>query len=676
MTTNPSTADRLIDEGVRAQRAGDMLAARASYGRALEADPENAEALHLLGVVEAFSGKTAEGIALIRRAIAREPEEPLFRINLARALKRAGDFARAAAEMRAAAPLAPGDRGLLYEIGVAEQDAGNYREALAVFESLARAEPRNFELLMRFGDCAMFAGEAEKAIAAANRIHEIAPDRPEAIRLATGAAVAAKNWPEAEQLARDWTRRFPKEANGWKVLSNVLYEVGRREDAKIAFDEVLKLEPDVPANRVIADVLARFVKNHEDARTRLDAADAEAVESAEAAAALAVLGIHAGQFRDAERFALRAIDLDPGNIRSYMHYASLKEGEVPDAHLEALERAEAAGDFPAHLGARLAFTLGLIHEARGDLDQAFAAMTLGNERKFAAARAEGLVFDAAAEAERTKAFAEAFASRPKAPAYPKGEAGKAHPAPIFVVGMPRSGTTLAESVLSAHPDVFGAGELVALNAVHREVAKWAADNQGVALEAAPLGELRRWREAYFNGCPDARGARFIVDKQPANHQSIGLVPLLFPEGKIVHMRRNPVETCFSIWRRDFAKGWTYAHRLEDLAARYGEYARLTAHWEKVLGPEYLLVQYEDFIADFEGVGRRMAEHCGLDWREEMRKFHEKERMVLTFSATQVRRPIFREGLDKSAKYGARLDPLRRALEAAGVDLETGACKGA
>jgi tetratricopeptide (TPR) repeat protein len=670
VTADAASTEELIEMGLRAQRQGDHRAARASYGRALEADPENPEALHLLGLIEAAHGRLDEGVALLERAVARDPSEPLFRINLARAFKSRRELARAAAELRAAVRLAPNDEGILFELGVLEQESGALASALRIFEGLARANPASFDAIVRFGDCALFSGDARKAVAAANRLHELAPERPEAIRLATGAAILEKNWLEAERLARDWTRRFPQEANGWKVLANALYELGRRDEAKTAFDEVLRREPGVPANRVVADVLARFVKRHADAHAHLEDAQNAEIDTAEEAAALAVLGIHAGQFQDAERLALRAIELDPGDLRSYLHYASLKEGDVPDAHLAALETANAAGAYPPHLGGRLAFALGAIHEARGDIATAFEMFRLGNERKLAAARAEGLVFDAAAEAERTRSFAAFFKSRPAPPPYPRGPF-----APIFVVGMPRSGTTLAESVLAAHPDVFGAGELVALNAVHRDIARWASENPGVALEDAPLGDLRRWRERYFEGCPDAGGARRLVDKQPANHQSIGLAPLLFPEARIVHMRRNPVETCFSIWRRDFSKGWTYANRFEDLAARYGEYARLTAHWESVLGPEYLFVQYEDLVADFDGVGRRMAEHCGLDWREEMRDFHAAKRMVTTFSATQVRRPLFRQGLDKAAKYGALLDPLRAALEKAGVDLQTGAYVG-
>lgn len=663
-------AGEYLEKGLKAQQAGDLAAARRDYGRALEADPENPEALHLLGLAETEAGRAEAGLSLLERAVVLDPFEPLFRINLARAHFRRRDFARAAEELKTAARLAPDDRDVLFELGVVEQAAGNFVAALNIFEGLAREAPRNFDLLLRFGDCAMFTGDAAKTIAAANRLHEIAPERPEPLRLAAGAAIIEKNWLEAERRARQWTTKFPQDANGWRILSNALYELGRRDEARAAFDEVVRREPEAPNNRAVAASLAKFAKTHDEAAAHLERARASDIANVDEAASLAVLGIHAGDFSDAERLALKAIELDPKALRSYLDYAFLKEGEVPGAHLEALEEANRHGEFPPHLGGRLAFALGTIFEARGEIDKAFAAFSLGNERNFALAAAEGLVFDRAAERERTRGFIDFFKSRPQSIAFDDSA-----PAPIFVVGMPRSGTTLAESILAAHREVFGAGELVALNAVHRDVASWAADHPGAAPDDAPPEALQGWRARYLEGLPDHQGARAVVDKQPANHQSLGLVPLLFPEGKIVHMRRSPVETCFSIWRRDFSKTWTYANRFEDLAARYAEYARLTAHWETILGPEYLLVQYEDLVEDFDRTARRMAEHCGLDWRDEMRDFHQKKRMVLTFSATQVRRPINRDGLAKSAKYGPLLDPLRRALEAEGIDPGTGVFHG-
>lgn len=671
MATTQGAADRMIEAGIKAQQAGDALAARASYGRALESDPENAEALHLLGVLEAQAGDLAAAAALMERAVAADPGEPLFRINLAGAYAKLSDFKRAADMMRRAVLLAPDDQKLRFDLGLFEYNAGNFQAALDIFEPLTRANWKNAEILRRFGDAALFAGDAEKTIAAANRLQEVSPTTSDGVRLACGARTLERNWADVAHLAKGWTERFPKEPNAWKTLSSALYELGRRDQAKLAFDPVLELEPDVPANRVIRNTLARYATELGDAAGQLERALNEEIKSAQEAAALAILGIHCGQFAEAERLALRAIELDPDDVRGYIHYSTLKDGKVSDAQLAVLEKVNAGGRFEPYLGGRLSFTLGTIYEARQDYERAFKAFREGNDRKHAVALGEGGGFKFDEEQKRTETFIRFFAKGVKPLGYPKGAA-----VPIFVVGMPRSGTTLVESLLAAHPDVFGAGELLTLNDVHLEVARWASANAGKSPSDAPDSLLRQWRDQYFAGYPDFGGAKYVIDKQPANHQSLGLIPLLFPEARIIHMRRSPVETCFSIWRRDFPKGWTYANRLEDLGLRYGEYARLTTHWEKVLGPEYLLVQYESLIDDFEGWARRIAAHCGLAFREEMLEFHTQKRVVLTFSATQVRKPVYRDAIDKSRLYGSLLDPLRLSLERAQVDLKTGAWSGA
>lgn len=660
-----TTVERFLEQGLKAHQTGDLNAARVAYRHAIELDSDSAEALHLLGVLEAQNGSLETGLALLERAVAQEPGEPVFRINLANAYARKPDAARAAMLMREAVGLAPGDPQLRFDLGAFEFAAGNYKDAMAIFEGLARANPKDPRMMRHFGEAAVYAGDAVRALAAANRMQELAPHESHGYRLACSARALEKNWTEVANLAEKWSAEYPSEVNAWKTLSNAQYELGKRDEAKAAFDKVMQLEPDVPANKVIHDMLARYIKDADAASAHLERSMAEATSSAEAAAALAVLGIHVGQFADAERMALRAIELDPSDVRGYIYYATLKEGVVTDAHLAALERADASGEYPQEFGGRLAFSLGVIYEARGEIERAFAAFKRGNDRKLAAT-ADNIAFDAAAESKRTDEFIAFFGDRPSPRRLAPGPA-----VPIFVVGMPRSGTTLVESMLAAHPEAFGAGELFTLHDVHLAVSNWVREANATSLNEAPDALVESWRARYFAGYPAFGGAKYVVDKQPANHQSAGLIPHLFPEARIINMQRNPVETCFSIWRRDFPKAWTYAHRLEDLAARYHEYARLTRHWRRMLGPQYMLVQYEQLVNEFETGAREIAAHCGLAWSEAMLEFHSKKRVVRTFSATQVRRPVYKDSLEKSRPYATYLAPLRDALRDGGVDLDTG-----
>jgi hypothetical protein len=166
------------------------------------------------------------------------------------------------------------------------------------------------------------------------------------------------------------------------------------------------------------------------------------------------------------------------------------------------------------------------------------------------------------------------------------------------------------------------------------------------------------------------GRDVLTDKQPLNFHAVGLIARLFPEAVILHLRRDPLETLFSVWRQEFAKSWAFTHRLEDLGHYYGEYARLMAHWERVLPGRVITLQYEDFAGDFAAAAPALLRACGLDWQPQVLDYARLERPIATFSTVSAREPVaVRRG--QAARYGARLEPLVDALRAAGVDPSTG-----
>lgn len=233
--------------------------------------------------------------------------------------------------------------------------------------------------------------------------------------------------------------------------------------------------------------------------------------------------------------------------------------------------------------------------------------------------------------------------------------------------MPRSGTTLVESILAAHESVHGAGELSTMPRLLQELLAWSAAQGGAPLSALPHDRLAALRERYLAELPRAEGAVHVVDKQPFNLWSVPLIRVLFPDAPIVHVRREPVDVAFSIFRNDFAGTWNFATSFDAIAQVYGAAER----WLEQFAQDCAPVDYERLVTDFEGQARRLLAICALPWRDACLAFHEVRRPVATFSAAQVREPMRRTVVSAAGQYGALLDPLRAALRRHRVGAGTG-----
>jgi Sulfotransferase family len=243
--------------------------------------------------------------------------------------------------------------------------------------------------------------------------------------------------------------------------------------------------------------------------------------------------------------------------------------------------------------------------------------------------------------------------------------GDPSPLPIFIVGMPRSGTTLVEQVLASHPQVFGGGE-------RRDLTSAMADVFGRDTEAAHFAErlaaltsedFRRIGAAYLaRVTPLAPAAQRITDKMPANFRFVGIIHLALPNARIIHIRRDPVDTCLSCFSKLFGGKQPYSYDLAELGRYYRAYERLMAHWREALPADAMLeVQYEELVSAFAPQARRIVAHCGLEWDEACLAFHRTERPVRTASAAQVRQPIYQNAVGRGRAYGSMLAPLLEAL---------------
>ncbi|MGH8150601.1 MAG: sulfotransferase family protein, partial [Steroidobacteraceae bacterium] len=348
---------------------------------------------------------------------------------------------------------------------------------------------------------------------------------------------------------------------------------------------------------------------------------------------------------------------DPHNATAHHTRAGQPASAHDDAWLEQLAAAYARrGSVSPKEAVRLSFAMGKVREDLGEYDAAFDAYAEGNRLHHALhpcdeAREESFV------KAMTTALGSDLYSEHEQRERPRQRASDSR-VPIFVVGMPRSGTSLVEQILSTHPQISGAGELHTLGELLAPVA--AVPSRG---DRAPwIAKLRAAGEEYLAQAWTGVQTDFLVDKMPHNFRLLGALPFMIPGAKVIHVTRDPLDTCFSCFATAFFESHEYSYDQGTLGRHYVRYQRLMDHWRRVLPPASLLeVSYEALIHDIQGETRRMLEYVGVAWSEACMRFHENRRVVKTASRVQVTQPIYTRSIGRSRRFEKHLAPLHAAL---------------
>ncbi len=587
-----------LERGVTAHQAGRLDDALKSYRAALEIRPNDAEASSLYGLALLHSGKAEEALPLLQTAVEREPGQNGFRLNFAEGLAQTGKPDRA-----------------MVELGL-----------------IIATEPSNAQALARF------------------------------YSLESDALIARRDWQKLYANGVAWTKADPKAPGGWRTLARGAFEEGRHIEATTAFARFLTLtKPTVEDFTAYASLCLQAL--YIDAAVKaLDRAEELDPNYPQMLAQRALVLMYIGRFEEAETYARRCLQQRPDFVPVYSTLSRLRSGALEDADLGQLNELARRND--VYLDYRIAaiFAIANAHDARGEIDAAFAAYGAAHLLALERDAIEKRSYDPAQDAARVRRIVEFWERLPEITPLQNA------PRPIFIVGMPRSGTTLLESVLGAHSRVFACGERPAM----RQILRWP-----IGLEQTQPEEhertLQGWAKFYFRELPSLLGADHFTDKHPRNFEAAGLIARMLPNAVIVNVRRNPVETCLSVYRQEFNKHWTFTHRLTDIAEYYARYAQLVAYWERVLPGRFITIQYEDFVADFANAAPRLVQACGLDWEPQCLEFQKAPRAIATFSTVQARSAVA-SGNVRAQRYEKHLGPLIAALEAAGVDLATGALK--
>jgi tetratricopeptide (TPR) repeat protein len=706
----PSTIDETISKAqhgrvnvtpAKAIEMAGQLYSRGQYAQAervcrqiITARPGNADAHNILGVSLAALGNSKEGVAELRRAIKINANAPSYYANLGEVLRQAGKLDEAADALEAATRLDPNNAQALNNLGIIKYEKRQFREAVDYYQRALALNPNMPEALNNLGNALRMTGDIDGALHAYQEALTQRAVYPEVYNNLGTLLQQDRKIEEAEHALRKAIQQNPRYVEAHNNLASLLFGQKNEVEALRILGEALKFAPKSVATLLLtakiqlkrnnlqaAEQASRLALNEEsenpealtllgqvlhetdrydEALDVLDRALKKAPENPEALNFYGVALKSVGRLDDAREYILKALRLNDGMYGAYANLNDLVDfsegiGEELFNRMEAIFESVQNQEAEPFLALHFAYAKAL--DDRGQHEKALDHYITGGRMK----RAQ-LDYN---EGETHGFFDAIKAAFPKEAFENRKFAGLDDERPVFIVGMPRSGSTLVEQILSSHPDVYGAGEvkylaraLGQLRDRFPSLPKY-PDMMAKITPAQLDITAKNYQQALSQG---AGHAKRITDKLLTNYFFLGLINLLFPKAKVIHTRRDPVDTCLSGFTKLFKDDMPHSYDLGELGRYYGKYRELMEHWEQVLPEGFLTtVVYEDVVADTEKEAKRLIEFLGLPWNEKCVDFHKSDRPVKTASVAQVRKPIYKTSVQRWKKYGAGLQPLVDAI---------------
>ena len=673
-------------KGVDHFNQGDLKAALAMFSQVVRQAPKHAATHHMLGLIAYRTGQYDPAIKALSTATTLAPGNATFAANFTEVLRKAGRLDEALVAGKRAVSCDPGNPAAHSNLGLAYYDKGDLVEAEASQKRALVMAPEFGPALNNLGSIARDKGDLAEAIRFYSETIAANPSYHEAANNLTSALIEAERYDDARALTE---KRKPMQARDPGLHRNIgrIALVAQDLDlAESSFRTSISLD-DQNADAYVGLAQALFEKNHTqlaqlevEKALRIDPENANAYHHmgmirsklgdlagglADHRKALALnpsltasevaighLLIELGEFDEArtvfERVAVEAKDA----LSAHLAIARLDKMTADHPSYRALEEAAASVDgMQAPRAVALHYALGKALEDLGEHDRAFGHFREGAIKKRATVQYDPLETD-----RQTRSLIEAFT--PELLTRLR-HASIASDTPIFVVGMPRSGTTLTEAILNAHPLVFGAGELHDLQSIFGPPPGQPRSGLAQLIATRAPEVSHRLAEKYVSVLQQhAPEARHVVDKMPANFQLVGLISALMPNAKIVHIARDPIDTCLSNYTRVFERSQLHSYDLTELGRYFNNYVDIMRHWHDVLEPgAFYTLHYEALVDDIEEEARALLSFCGLDWDDKCLEFYKGKRRVRTASVQQVRQPLYSSSKQKWRAYADHLGPL-------------------
>ena len=619
---NPDDINMTALLGATLLKAREMDEAEKLLRRTIQLAPSFAKPHEDLGYLLVEQGRPEEALPILERATRLEPTLERAHLYTGKALALLGRGKEADVAFEKSFELNPVRKTLA--IAAEHQKAGRLKEAKALYREVLQVNPENVDALRMMGAAALSEGRIDEAERYFRKAVSHAPDFVGAI-IDHGQALKEQNrFEEAIGCFHNAIEIEPGRVKAHFLLGSTLSPSALTYEAIEAFQHTLKLRPDhVGAQLGLGHVLKTVGRQD------------EAVSA----------------YRE-------CIRLRPNNGASYWSLANLKTYRLNSDDIQEMKAQLDDGDPDKESEVNFLFALAKATEDRGDFDAAWQYYEKGNSERrmmeyYDPVNAED-IHDRVIEV-----FDQGFLSE-------HGGQGHADPAPIFVIGLPRSGSTLIEQILASHSQVEGTSELPYIAHATGSLNLNRADGVNYPEAVRELGpdHFISLGKGYLRAAQMHRteGAPRFIDKMPNNFPSVGLIHLILPNAKIIDARRHPLDSCLSCYRQLFARGQPFTYDLTDIGEYFLEYQRLMDHWHEVLPGRVLTVQYEDVVQDVENQVQRLLDYCELPWEDSCVRFFETDRPVRTASSEQVRQPVHTKSVNFWRNFEDKLDELKTVLE--------------
>ena len=650
-----SPLENMFQTALTFHEEGNVQRAEHLYREVLRQSPEHAGAHNMLGVIGCQTGHLGAGIELIRKAIILDANNADYHNNLGMALLDSKQPAAARLEFEQAVALRPRFAAAHFNLANLLREADELESAETHYRKALKADPEHPDSLNNLGNLLRSRGKPAEASQLFNRLTRRQPDFAFGHYNLGLSLQAQQQYDEAIDAYRRACELDKSQVSFWEALGTCYRQRGSLNDAIAAFDQALALDSG-NVRLLLAAGMSRFANSQVSAAEELFArATTQAPDSAAAANCLGMARSALGDLAGAVEQFERAVTIEPQFGDAYRNLAALHSDSVDQDQLLARILAALAEQPEDANRSDMEFALGSLYDERGEYDIAFDHYKSANNLRKQQTR-----FDAARQHDFIDAIIGVFS---KAFFEQVGESAENSEKPVFIVGLPRSGTTLVEQIIASHSLVTGGGELTFFPEHVPALPRMLESNAAFPFcVPGHVDAIRQLSGEYLARLEQIDpGARYVTDKMPYNFLYLGIISLLFPRARIIHCKRNPMATCFSIYVHDLAGSHPYAYDLQDLASAYNGYERLMSHWTAVLPMRIFDIEYESLTADPASMVPPMIEFLDLDWEPACLESHRNERPVVTASQWQVRRPIYTASRDRWRSYAQHLGPLRDGL---------------
>jgi tetratricopeptide (TPR) repeat protein len=654
MEDGPQKSPPSYDRALNALRSGDAISAERQLRAIQEASPGEVNTLRLLGLALLVQQKIAAAVEILERAVAAAPDFWHARTDLARAYRQVGRTDAACGQLRDVLKNAPSLGPAWLAFGDVLVDMEKFADASVAFRRAQSADPR----ATRLAKAREFLGGGNITDAETAFRDILKEDAGHVGALCGLAAVSLKAGvvADSERLLRHALTQTAHSPLVWRLLGQTLLEAGRLVEAEAAVRHSMLVEPQSAQAWIALAAISSRLMRPEAALAAYR--ESERLDPNQRLVHLSIGHVlkALGRRAECERTYRECIAREPASGEAYWSLADLKDYSFSETETAAMEALLAAGTGGEANAALLHFALGRAREQQGLAQQAFRHYDAGNRLRRQRSPFDFAAFENKCRRVIVNLNADFFSGL-------RG-GGCADGAPIFIVGLPRSGSTLVEQILASHPCVEGTMELPNIVNYVGEFDRLDAtgDAYPESLRSAPSAVLAALGRRYMSETRPLRsGPPRFIDKLPNNFSHVGLIHAILPNAAVIDVRRHPMDACFSCFKQYFAAGQSFTYELDGLGRYYRCYLAVMDHWDDVLPGKVLHLSYENLIRAPEENIRRLLAHCGLEFDKRCMQFHETQRPIRTASSEQVRRPMYDSSVGYWRRFEDELEPLHRSL---------------